>query len=130
MSAAAGHRRNDCDARSEGASDAGRVGLKGTGDRVETGSLARDRRISARSIDGPPTAGLTGVEGAASYVASRLEAIGLTEAAALDDELLPSGAEGRARRRELRERPIRGPAPDLTSQISGSACAKRRGARP
>jgi hypothetical protein len=42
-----------------------------------------------------PTAGLTGVEGTASYVASKPAAIGLTETAALDDESPSSGAEGR-----------------------------------
>src|SRR5438445_61280 len=39
MSAAAWHIRNRWDPRQQGASDAGRVGPKGTGDRVETGPL-------------------------------------------------------------------------------------------
>jgi len=53
-------------------------------------------------IDMSPTAGLTGVEGTAPYVARNPAAIGLTETAALDDESRPSGAEGRVMRPKLR----------------------------
>ena len=50
-----------------------------------------------------PTAGLTGVEGTAPYVARNPAAIDLIETAALDDESRPSGAQGRVRRPELRQ---------------------------
>ena len=69
---------------------------------LKLGPSTRDRWVSARSIDMSPTAGLTGVEGTAPYVARNPAAIGLTETAALDDESRPSGAEGGVRRPELR----------------------------